>query len=371
MASSHLPAAQRLLAREQFAVLFESLQKRVDEVIGPVVRDGAAVFGRIRSITDLASGQTVRSGPGNYRLEAGPETGLFPAGPPALGLKPWLHPPDLQLLTAAKENGGTYAIRPDPEKPAAPRYAFLGVRACDLAAVHRLDRVLLGDRYVDPVYAARRRGCLFIAASCTDCLETCYCASMGTGPRPNAGYDLLLDEIPDSRQVLITAGSAAGEELLEDLRDSSAPSMQPPPPSHPMVQIRRVETEGLPQLLFDAFDHPRWESTAARCLACGNCTSACPTCFCVNFEDGSSLDGLTATRTRRWDSCFTQSFTYIHGGSVRLSAKSRLRHRILHKFATWPEQFGEMGCTGCGRCITWCPAGIDGTEEIAALRAAQ
>ena len=83
------------------------------------------------------------------------------------------------------------------------------------------------------------------------------------------------------------------------------------------------------------------------------------------------LYGARAERWRKWDSCFTLDFSYIHGGSVRTSAAARYRQWLSHKLATWIDQFGSSGCVGCGRCITWCPVGIDITEEVAAIRASE
>jgi formate hydrogenlyase subunit 6/NADH:ubiquinone oxidoreductase subunit I len=133
-------------------------------------------------------------------------------------------------------------------------------------------------------------------------------------------------------------------------------------------QIRHLDTAGLRDLLYENFEHPRWDNVAARCLSCANCTMVCPTCFCTTVEDVSDISGNHAERWRRWDSCFTQSFSYIHGGSVRTSAKSRYRQWMTHKLASWTDQFGTSGCVGCGRCITWCPVGIDITEEVRAIR---
>ena len=131
---------------------------------------------------------------------------------------------------------------------------------------------------------------------------------------------------------------------------------------------RSLDPEGIAEWLPRQADHPRWEEIATRCLSCGNCTMACPTCFCTTVEESSDLAGTSSERTRRWDSCFTLAFSYIHGGSVRRSASARYRQWMTHKLATWTEQFGSIGCVGCGRCITWCPAGIDITEEAGEIR---
>ncbi|WP_243664498.1 4Fe-4S dicluster domain-containing protein, partial [Rhodothermus marinus] len=131
---------------------------------------------------------------------------------------------------------------------------------------------------------------------------------------------------------------------------------------------RHLDTEGLKELLQESYEHPRWDEVARRCLSCANCTMVCPTCFCHTVEDVTDLTGQTAERVRRWDSCFSVEFSYIHGGSVRQSTRSRYRQWLMHKLSTWVDQFGVMGCVGCGRCITWCPVGIDLTEEVAAIR---
>jgi formate hydrogenlyase subunit 6/NADH:ubiquinone oxidoreductase subunit I len=131
---------------------------------------------------------------------------------------------------------------------------------------------------------------------------------------------------------------------------------------------RSLDTVGLKDLLYSSADSPVWDDVAQRCLACGNCTAVCPTCFCTTVEDVSDLTGDHVQRDRVWDSCFNADFSYLHGGSVRESTRSRYRQWMTHKLGSWHDQFGMSGCVGCGRCVTWCPAAIDITEEAAALR---
>jgi ferredoxin len=131
---------------------------------------------------------------------------------------------------------------------------------------------------------------------------------------------------------------------------------------------RSLKTQNLPQILHDNFEHPRWEDVAKRCLSCANCTMVCPTCFCSTVEDVTDLTGEHAERWRRWDSCFTTDFTKVAGGNMRMSTRTRYRQWLTHKLSNWVEQFGTMGCVGCGRCITWCPVGIDITAEATAIR---
>ncbi len=131
---------------------------------------------------------------------------------------------------------------------------------------------------------------------------------------------------------------------------------------------RQLETAGLKELLDQSLDFPEWNDVAQRCLSCGNCTMVCPTCFCCTVTDTTDLTGAMVTRTRQWESCFTHQFTYTHSGPERSTIRGRYRHWMRHKLCTWWDQFGTSGCVGCGRCITWCPVGIDLTEEARRLR---
>ena len=123
----------------------------------------------------------------------------------------------------------------------------------------------------------------------------------------------------------------------------------------------------LRQLLVDSRQSEHWSEVAGRCLTCGNCTMVCPTCFCTSTTDVTDLTGEHAERWMEWASCFELDFTFIHEGPVRRTGESRYRHWLTHKLSSWHDQFGSSGCVGCGRCIAWCPTGIDITEEMAAF----
>jgi ferredoxin len=134
---------------------------------------------------------------------------------------------------------------------------------------------------------------------------------------------------------------------------------------------RSMESFDVRDLLARNLEHPHWDDVADRCLTCGNCTMVCPTCFCTAVEDETDLAGAEVERSRVWDTCFSVDYSYIHGGSIRPSGRSRYRQWMTHKLGTWHDQFGSSGCVGCGRCITWCPVAIDITEEVAAIRASE
>ncbi|MEN6601835.1 MAG: 4Fe-4S dicluster domain-containing protein [Bryobacteraceae bacterium] len=353
--------------------LLAALHRRGYQIIGPTIRDSAVVYDSIESTEDLPAGWTAEHGAGLYRLLKRDDQALFGyvIGPGSW--KQFLHPPEVALSSASREDGA-FRILPGDAPPASPR-AFLGVRACELAAIARQDRILLEDRYVDSIYRQRRENAFLIAVHCTDSAPTCFCASMETGPKAESGFDIALAEIvePDRHVFLAEAGTARGGEVLAEVEHTRSNAetrakVQRAVAQASSKQSRRIDTAGLREALYDAFDSPRWEKVAARCLACANCTMVCPTCFCITVEDSGDVSGHRADRRRKWDSCFSQTFSYIHGGSVRLSAKSRYRQWLTHKLAAWIVQFGAPGCVGCGRCITWCPVGIDITEETAALR---
>jgi ferredoxin len=131
---------------------------------------------------------------------------------------------------------------------------------------------------------------------------------------------------------------------------------------------RKVDTAGLKELLYASADSPMWDEVATRCLSCTNCTMVCPTCFCTDVQDVTDLTGDAVQHERIWDSCFDLQHSYLHGGSVRRTTKARYRQWMTHKLASWIDQFGTSGCVGCGRCVTWCPAGIDITAQVAVLQ---
>ena len=354
--------------------LIRALRGRGFETIGPTVRDGAIVYEEIAGVADLPAGWTDEQDGGRYRLRRREDGALFGYAVGPQSWKRWLHPPEVTLWRAGRAADGSLAIETAADDP--PAYAFIGVRSCELHAIAIQDRVLAEGAYPDPFYAARRDGAFLVAVNCTVAGGTCFCVSMETGPRAEGGFDLALTEIGDgaTHGFVVEAGSTAGRALLAELPLRQADRAEIDDAAAATARAaatmgRSMPADEVPALLLRNLEHPRWEAVAARCLSCANCTMVCPTCFCTSVEDGSDLTGTASSRTRRWDSCFTMDFSYIHGGSVRPATASRYRQWMTHKLATWIDQFGSSGCVGCGRCITWCPVAIDITEEVAAIRA--
>jgi sulfhydrogenase subunit beta (sulfur reductase) len=344
------------------------------EVIGPTVRDRAIVHGPIGDVGDLPRGWGDEQAPGSYRLVRRDDDAYFGFAVGPSSAKRTLFPPRQPLWTAASRDDANFEIV-EVER-ATPRLALFGLRPCEVAAIAVQDRVFLQGLAEDEVYAANRGDLLLIAVECGTPAATCFCASMGTGPSLESGADLILTELLDGEhRFLVRADTDAGEALLTRLTPGDATGEDLQARARLLAGAvdrleRRMETSDLHDLLMGNLEHPRWDAIAERCLACANCTLVCPTCFCTTVEDRTDLAGTEASRERRWDSCFSLEFTHTGPASVRNSTRARYRQWLTHKLATWIDQFDTSGCVGCGRCITWCPVGIDLTEEVDLIRRA-
>lgn len=358
-----------------FGRLFDALRGGGYTIVGPTIREGAIVYDELESPADLPAGWTDQQDGGTYRLVRRDDDALFGYAVGPQSWKKYLFPPFAQLWRAQRD-GDTFDVYAQQEDP--PLLAFLGVRSCELHAIAIQDRIFLQGPAVDPIYKARRERTFIVALDCSVAGGTCFCVSMGTGPHATFGFDLALTELLDGavHRFVVHAGSARGVDMLRDVplvpADQGNIDAARDVVERTASQMgRAMETEGIKELLYRNLEHPRWDDVATRCLTCANCTMVCPTCFCSTTEDTSDLAGDVVERTRTWDSCFTADFSQIHGGLVRASGRSRYRQWMTHKLATWIDQFGTSGCVGCGRCITWCPVGIDITEEVAAIRATE
>ncbi len=372
--SESAPTRRELVVvdKDQFQLLIDLLIKMEYEVVGPTVRDAAIVYDRVNSVSQFPIGMIDKQESGIYRLAKRNDDAFFGFASGPNSWKKYLFPPTSRILRAERNSRG-FHLTPDVVEPA--KMAFIGVRACDLNAIAVQDKVFIEGEFCDPGYRARRQKAFILAVNCTQAGGTCFCASMKTGPKAISGFDLAMTEIIDEKKhyFLFETGTELGREVLSQV--SSRPAGE-----EDMILLdqgigkalsqmgRSLDTVKIKELLYANSEHPRWDEVASRCLTCGNCTMVCPTCFCSNVEDYTDLKGDMAERKRRWDSCFTLEHSYIHGGSVRSSAKARYRQWLTHKLASWIDQFGTSGCVGCGRCITWCPVGIDITEEIKAIR---
>jgi ferredoxin len=360
----------QFLTTSDLQLLIDALAARGYSIVGPTLQQSAIVYDRITKLSDLPRGWTDDQQPGQYRLRRRDDDECFGYVVGPHSWKKFLFPPLTTLLHSRKSAEGWEFEVPADEPP---QLALLGVRACELAALAIQDRVFMGSEYVDPVYAERRRRLFIVAMNCTQAASTCFCVSMETGPKCRSGFDLALTELASG--FLVEIGSDIGREVLSSLPCRPATSAELSEGDvrrqRATQQSRHLDTSDVHDLLLSNLQHPRWANVADRCLSCANCTMVCPTCFCSSIDDISDLQGENVERQRRWDSCFNLDFSYMNGGAVRPTIRSRYRQWLTHKLATWIDQFGTSGCVGCGRCITWCPVGIDLTEEVAAIRGDQ
>jgi sulfhydrogenase subunit beta (sulfur reductase) len=368
-ASNWAPGDALVLDVGEFDAVLSALSPRY-QVLGPTVRDGAVVPGPVAGVRDLPAGVRDTQSPGRYEIEQTGDDLLFAWAVGPGSCKGEFFPARQALWRTEGEGASVRFVEPAPE---ARPLALVGVRPCEVAALGVLDGVLGHGAVPDPGYAARRGGTIVVAVECGRPGGTCFCTSMGTGPGITDGVDLAVTELAGPHRFLVRVGTAAGAELLAgvtgraaDGEDLAARRREVDGAAQRMG--RELETEGLAALVARNVEHPRWAEVAERCLSCGNCTLVCPTCFCSDVRDTTDLAGA-ASRQRTWSSCFDLDHSFIHGGPVRASTASRYRQWMTHKLSTWWDQFDTSGCVGCGRCLTWCPVGIDITEEAAAIRA--
>jgi len=367
-----------VLPRAQLPRLFAALTTRGYRVLGPKLEDGAIAYAELAGVEELPAGFGEEQSPGRYRAVPRADQSLFGFAAGLRSFRDFFQAPRQALVSLRRGAEGPVLGAPGVSRPSDTRpLALFGARACDLRAIAIQDRILSNGAHADTRYSARRAGTLVIAVNCTEPSGTCFCVSMGTGPRAEDGYDLSLTELLDEHghRFVVRVGSVRGGELIAPLALASATAPDVARDGELIERARShmgrtLKEQGIREALLENLEHPAWDALGERCLACTNCTLVCPTCFCSTAEDHLDVAGQAADRSVRHDSCFSLDHSWVHGGPVRSSVKSRYRQWLTHKFATWYDQFGSSGCVGCGRCITACPVGIDVTEELAKIRGA-
>ncbi len=369
MTSKRLTPQSVTIDVSQLDRLIKVLAAAGHQVIGPRVEDGAVQLLPLTGMGDLPLGIVEEQTPGAYRLKPAKTPAYFDFTYGSDTWKRYLFPPKEKLWSATKTSKGLSI----EEATDNPKYAFIGVRACELAALSIQDQVFVDGEFVSTSYKARREKAFIVALNCRRSGGTCFCASQNTGPKVEGGFDLALTELTDKsgHRFVVEVGSPKGEEIVAQLDAVQASEADLKAAKKAVKKAAKSQSRTLPEntadILMQNLESPHWQDVAKRCLDCGNCTFVCPTCFCSTTTDETSLDGKVAERWRQWDSCFTLDFSYIHGGSIRRDGAARYRQWISHKLTHWHDQFGVSGCVGCGRCITWCPVGIDITAEVRAL----
>jgi len=367
--NEHRPGSKLLISQEGLKRLMAALSA-LGDLIGPKAIGGVLTYARISGPEDMPRGMTDEQSAGRYRLLPSGREAYFDFTLGAQGWKSFFSPPSVELFSVTNGADG-YTIT--QSEPALRPLVLFGVRPCELAAIAMQDKIYTQGDHVDQVYAARRKGAFIVAINCARPSGGCFCVSMGTGPKAQTGFDIAITEVLEGKDHFFLAepGSAAGEKFLSELGfppagDGQVALAEKTSSAAAGRMGKAINQNGLKDALYASYDHPQWAKTGQRCLSCGSCAAVCPTCFCLKYEDYTDLSGK-ASRKRGWDVCLGRDYSYIHGGPARPSAMARYRHFVIHKLASWIDQFGSPGCVGCGRCIVWCPAGIDITQHAAAI----
>jgi sulfhydrogenase subunit beta (sulfur reductase) len=361
-----------IIDNKSLSTLIDILKEQGYKTIGPTIKENAIVYDEIESINDLPRGWADEQDDAYYRIKKRDDNALFGYNVGPYSWKKYLFPPRMKLLEFEKD-GKKFEVKPGKDDDT--KYAFIGVRACELNAIFIQDKVFKNGDYVDPNYKNLRERIFIVAVNCAQAGGTCFCVSMKTGPKAKEGYDIALTEMikDGEHKFFIETGSDKGKAVLNKLPYRDAEDIERKEAEKIIKETeksmgRKLDTKGIKELLQNNPEHPQWEDVAKRCLTCANCTMVCPTCFCSTIEDITDISGNHAERWRKWDSCFTLDYSKVAGGNFRPSPKARYRQWMTHKLASWIDQFGTSGCVGCGRCITWCPAHIDITKEAEAIR---
>jgi ferredoxin len=254
-----------------------------------------------------------------------------------------------------------------------PQVVF-GIRPCDAKAISLLDQVFAGD-FKDPYYQKRREMTILVGLGCVSPpYDNCFCTSTGGSPHGTAGLDILVTDLGDDYYV--ESLSPRGVKVMDipgklfkvprNEERSMAKKIQESSKGKIKRKINDVEKSTKMLGENSMFTSSLWEEEASACIRCGICTYLCPSCHCFDMSDEvESISPLKGKRVRTWDNCQFPDFTmHSSGHNPRPDKAARLRRRVLHKYPYFVRTNGEYLCTGCGRCITNCPVGIDIIEIL-------
>ncbi len=322
-----------IVSKKDIPNFLDKLIGAYDEVIAPVKKDDFTVFETISSGADAVLDA------GNTKLPA--KEVFFPQSE------------ELFRYNVTKEGAKLEAPIDDKKK------VLFGIRPCDARSVKLLDNVFNNDKYQDPYYLARRENTVIVGIGCNQPASTCFCTSVNSGPFDTSGLDVLLIDTGDAYVVetITEKGKLfvekAGLAAASDSDRAAAAKVK-----EEAVVTCQVNLDGLKAKLDVNFYDPIWDKIHEKCLGCGACTYLCPTCHCFDIVD-DAVD-CNGCRVRNWDSCAFPLFT-LHGSghNPRSSNKERYRNRIMHKFKYFIDNFNEIACVGCGRCIKNCPVNMD------------
>ncbi len=311
---------------------------------------------RLAQETDLIAPRDV-DGHVLYRPVASSEEILFDYERPELSAKDYLLPAT-EVILRVEQRGKDVALEEVlPDR----RQVLFGIRPCDGHGIAVLDALFLEKEPPDLYYRHHRERTVLVGMACPTMWEGCFCTSMGGGPTDSTYLDVLIQATESG--YLVQPVTPKGVAILEGLpvEDSQEQPL-------PVEEYNQPVPVTAPEKWRDLFEDKLWMRYGERCLSCRICTYVCPTCRCFDVTDRvvDVQPGLTRIeRIRVWDACTSPNYRRVAGGhNPRPTKTDRLRNRFFCKFCYYPEDFGPLGCVGCGRCVVSCPVDIDIREVM-------
>ncbi len=362
------------LAYEKLDDLFNILRAAGYAVVAPQLKNNSIAYDFLENTQQLPWGIIADQQPGSYKIQATQSSRLFDWVNAAQAIKPWLFKAQESRWQVKRDAQGQLQFQ--EIKATIEPIAFFGARPCDIKAMVIQDKVFLDKQAIDTHYQQRRDNFFIIAANCTTSSTNCFCVGAGDFPKADNNYDLAITEIDGG--FIVQAGHDKAQDLLNTLQLKLASEKQLQQAELGINHAAQMQTKTLNAgndgqlnaILFANLDHPRWQEVADRCLSCGNCTLVCPTCFCSDHVEKPEFDGQSSEQVKQWGSCFSKQHSIVGGKPLRDDTLKRYRQWLTHKLGSWHDQYDSSGCVGCGRCVTWCPVGIDITEEVNAISGA-
>jgi ferredoxin len=324
-------------------------KKDLDALVADLLGAGKSVIAPVRR----REGKEEKA---EYRQVHHPDE-MFLSGPlPVRPLKEVVFPPSEPLLRW-KQNKSSIEIEEVPT--VFKETVVVGARPCDAAALDIVDKVMGWD-YRDELWFGRREAVTILSLACSDCDDACFCTAVGLSPESTRGTDAILKLSGDGYVAEFL--TPKGRKLLDRYTERFTETNEEAPSCGLEGELQsnlRADPAGIRNWLETHFDDSYWNDVALRCHGCSACAFVCPTCHCFDIVDES--EGIDrGTRRRNWDACQPALFTlHASGHNPRSDQAARFRQRIMHKFYIYPARFGDVLCTGCGRCIRACPAGMD------------
>jgi ferredoxin len=253
-----------------------------------------------------------------------------------------------------------------------PKIIIFGCRPCDTRAVGLLDR-FFSRNFADPLYMSKRKNTFIITLACGKLGPDCLCTSTGSGPYLENGFDIQLVDMGEG--YFFEAASADGRALVARFN-----TLFTAVNADKKIQKKKVVNKARNSKKVD-FDLKKvytnlacrhtppalWKDLAQRCQSCGGCLLICPNCSCFYVVD-KKITEQEGSRVRSLDACYYEGFTRLSGGYNPLSGReTMLQRKFYHKLCQQLDEFGEAGCTGCGRCSEVCPGNINWRDTIKSI----